>query len=55
MSQCRYRYPLEKVQLPADQEAPQGMPAVAWSNWGELRAYLDIAPLNNTGKPGAIA
>merc|ERR1712178_363751 len=28
------------------------MPSVAWSNWGEMRAYLDIAALHNSGAPG---
>jgi len=48
-------YPdVDAIELPADQEPPTGMPPVAWSNWGEMRAYLDIAALNNTGNPGDI-
>lgn len=30
------------------------MPEIAWSNWGELRAYLDIAELKNSGAPGDL-
>ena len=45
-------YPAEEIQLPMDQNPPKDMPKVAWSSWGELRAYLDIAALDNTGAPG---
>ena len=45
-------YPPDEIELPGDQRPPSGMPTVAWSNWGELRQYLDIAPLNNSGVPG---
>ena len=47
-------YPVEEIQLPANQLPPKGMPHVAWSAWGEMRAYLDIAALNNSGKPGDL-
>ena len=45
-------YPMDEIQLPGDQNPPQDMPSVAWSSWGELRAYLDIAALDNSGNPG---
>jgi len=45
-------YPEDTIALPGDQDPPKGMPTVAWSNWGEMRAYLDIAALGNSGKPG---
>ena len=45
-------YPEDDISLPGDQDPPTDMPPVAWSNWGELRAYLDIAPLGNSGQPG---
>ena len=36
---------------------PKDMPLVAWSNWGEIRAYADVKEVcektNNTGQPGA--
>ena len=38
-------YPMDEIQLPKDQNPPTNMPSVAWSSWGELRAYLDIAAL----------
>jgi iduronate 2-sulfatase len=47
-------YPLSEIQLPGDQNPPKNMPSVAWSNWGEMRAYIDIDALNNTGNPGDI-
>jgi iduronate 2-sulfatase len=47
-----HSYPLGDIQLPGDQDPPAHMPKVAWSSWGELRAYLDIAALDNTGAPG---
>ena len=45
-------YPMEDINLPGDQNPPQDMPKVAWSSWGELRAYLDIAALDESGAPG---
>ena len=45
-------YPMDEIKLPSNPQAPKDMPPVAWSAWGELRAYNDIAPLNNSGKPG---
>jgi hypothetical protein len=45
-------YPLDEINLPEDQDPPTDMPPVAWSSWGELRAYLDIAALGNSGQPG---
>jgi len=46
------RYPLDEIELPTDQQPPMGMPRVAWSDWGELRNYADIAALHVEGKPG---
>lgn len=45
-------YPEEDIQLPEDQNPPKNMPEVAWSSWGELRSYLDIAAIGNSGAPG---
>jgi len=45
-------YPEDEIELPGDQNPPSDMPSVAWSNWGELRAYRDIAALGNSGLPG---
>ena len=47
-------YPADDIELPGDQQPPTGMPKVAWSNWGELRNYPDIAALNNSGTPGDV-
>ena len=44
-------YPEEEVLLPDNQFAPAGMPAVAWSNSGELRSqYSDARALNSSGR-----
>ena len=40
-------YPLESIQLPTNQQPPRGMPAIAWSNSGELVAYADVHGLRN--------
>eukprot|EP01050_Picozoa_sp_SAG11_P025939 SAG11_NODE_6034_length_1405_cov_1.530628_1_plen_387_part_01 len=45
-------YPASEVALPADQAPPAGMPPIAWSSYGELRAYSDVAALNTSGAPG---
>lgn len=42
-------YPVESVQLPDNQYAPDGMPEVAWSSYGELRNYADQHKLNASG------
>ncbi|XP_065845713.1 iduronate 2-sulfatase-like [Oscarella lobularis] len=42
-------YPPEDIRLPDNDYAPVGMPPVAWSNYGELRDYGDIAKLNASG------
>jgi len=44
-------YPTSSVHLPSNQYPPKNMPQIAWSNWGELRAYHDIAALNYSGEP----
>lgn len=46
-------YPPTAIQLPPDHEMPpKDMPAVAWSSYGELRAYADQVKLKATGAPG---
>ena len=45
-------YPLDEVELPANEQPPKDMPRVAWSSWGELRKYKDIASLHSSGLPG---
>jgi iduronate 2-sulfatase len=35
-------HPLESVSLPANDHPPEGCPAAALHNWGELRSYQDI-------------
>ena len=40
-------YPLDEIELPANQTPPVGMPAIAWSNSGELVAYSDVKQLRN--------
>eukprot|EP00943_MAST-04B_sp_MAST-4B-sp1_P002171 g2171.t1 len=45
-------YPMDNINLPGDEDPPKDMPKVAWSNWGELRQYFDIARLGNSGEPG---
>lgn len=47
-------YPQSEIELPGDQEPPKDMPPIAWSNWGELQAYVDIHALNNSGQPGEL-
>ncbi|KAK6172188.1 hypothetical protein SNE40_015904 [Patella caerulea] len=44
-------YPTESIHLPDNEFAPVNMPEVAWSGYGELRAYLDILKLNASGNP----
>jgi len=46
-------YPASAINLPPNQYPPSGMPHVAWSSYGELRAYADQAKLNATGNPGS--
>ena len=43
------RYPQSAIRLPPNRYAPQNMPDIAWSDYGELRAYHDIARLGLTG------
>ena len=47
-------YPASEIQLPPVQLPPQGMPAIAWQSYGELRSYADIAALNASGDPGTV-
>ena len=42
-------YPEASIRLPDNPYAPWGMPDVAWSSYGELRDYTDIAKLHATG------
>ena len=44
-------YPEDKINVPDNAYAPVNMPSVAWSSYGELRSYDDIAALNATGAP----
>ena len=41
-SQYMDLYPLDDVDLPSNPFAPRDMPEFAWSNFDELRAYVDI-------------
>ena len=47
-------YPLEKIRLPANQLPPRNMPGIAWSSYGELLAYHDVAALHASGAPGTV-
>lgn len=47
-------YPAPEISLPPDQMPPAGMPKVAWSNYGEIKAYADIKKLNASGDPGTV-
>lgn len=38
------------VSEPTDDYPTKGMPEIAWSNWGELRNYADIAKMNLSKK-----
>lgn len=40
-------YPLDSIDLPADQHPPRNMPSVAWSNSGELVSYHDISVIRD--------
>ena len=42
-------YPLDSIKVPDNQYAPVNMPDIAWSAYGELRNYHDIAKLKATG------
>lgn len=42
-------YPDENIRLPPNPYAPVNMPEVAWSSYGELRAYGDQSKLNASG------
>ncbi|XP_046579954.1 iduronate 2-sulfatase-like [Haliotis rubra] len=42
-------YPESSISLPANPYAPDKMPEIAWSSYGELRKYVDIHKLNVTG------
>eukprot|EP00054_Salpingoeca_dolichothecata_P028229 m.212730 g.212730 ORF g.212730 m.212730 type:complete len:525 (-) comp26160_c0_seq4:76-1650(-) len=42
-------YPSDEIHLPENPYAPNHMPSVAWSAYGELRSYHDIAKLNASG------
>ncbi|KAH3705274.1 iduronate 2-sulfatase-like [Dreissena polymorpha] len=43
-------YPNNSIRLPDNEYAPDGMPDVAWSDYGELRNYGDQAKLHASGK-----
>lgn len=45
-------YPLRSIQLPYNQQPPKDMPDIAWSGYGELRAYSDQE--NATGQAGTV-
>lgn len=47
-------YPNSSIQLPGNQQPPKGMPSIAWSAYGELRAYKDQAALHASGQPGTV-
>ena len=40
-------YPLESIQLPTNQQPLGGMPAIAWSNSGELVVYSNVHAIRN--------
>ena len=42
-------YSPDDIRLPDNGYAPVGMPSVAWTSYGELRNYFDIAKLNASG------
>jgi iduronate 2-sulfatase len=42
-------YPASEIRLPDNEYAPVNMPPIAWSSYGELRDYGDIAKLNASG------
>ena len=42
-------YPYNAVRLPDNPYAPDNMPPIAWSDYGELRSYEDIKALHLTG------
>ena len=41
-------YPLEDMYLPQHQYVPDNLPEMAWSSWGDLKNYIDIADYNNS-------
>ena len=43
-------YPPANIHLPPNPYAPENMPTIAWSQYGELRSYDDIARLGVTGE-----
>eukprot|EP01060_Flectonema_neradi_P011255 TRINITY_DN18357_c0_g1_i1.p1 TRINITY_DN18357_c0_g1~~TRINITY_DN18357_c0_g1_i1.p1 ORF type:complete len:538 (+),score=109.66 TRINITY_DN18357_c0_g1_i1:54-1667(+) len=45
-------YPMDSISLPPNDQPPKDMPPIAWSSYGELRAYLDQKALNHSGAPG---
>eukprot|EP01043_Picozoa_sp_COSAG02_P002471 COSAG02_NODE_57_length_43668_cov_118.217196_8_plen_418_part_00 len=53
-------YPLEKIQPASNPQAPWGMPDVAWSPYGEIRAQyydihnLDLSGMYNSTRNGAV-
>lgn len=47
-------HPSEKFRLPANDEAPQGAPAWAMHNWGELRNYVDMPEKGPLSREKAI-
>ena len=42
-------YPEASVKLPPNPYAPKNMPPIAWSTYGELKSYSDIAAVHPTG------
>ena len=34
--------PADQITLPENSDAPEGMPDIAWTTWGEIKGYADI-------------
>ena len=47
-------YPMDNIKLPANPYIPSRFPWIAWSTYGELRDYPDIADLGVTGEPNTL-
>ena len=39
-------YPEQNVSIASNRYVPENLPSIAWSNWGELQEYEDIAALD---------
>ena len=44
-------YPRDAIRVPDNQFAPEDMPEIAWTGYGELRSYADIKKLHASGQP----